>query len=400
MLDTVASRGKHLLKEPIVWLLMTLVICLSFYSYLPEWFVRGALTVSIILKGLLMFFIPLLILSGTALAFSSLKGNGFLFIVMLIGMILISNFISLMVSSLVGCCIIPHITASGQGGNVSTAAHAIEPYFYFHLPQPLPTTWALAIGIASGLAGTFCNLSKWMNIVLILRKVTMWFLVKVFIRFLPLFLTGFILKLLLEGQMGVFLKSNGAACVVMIAFILLDLTAWWVGSHELSRIPFVTLLKNIFPAVATAASTMSSVAALPFSIEAATKNTKDPVLSNAVMPVTINFHMVGCTIIIPILAVLVLNGFGQPLPTVWAFMHFGILFILNKFAGAGIPGGSVMVSLPILEHVFGFNAEMLALMTTFYMLLDPIATATNVTANNFFVLFIQKVWRRWGGRNC
>ena len=106
MLDTVVLRGKHLLKEPIVWLLMTLVFCLSFYSYLPEWFVRSALTVSVILKGLLMFFIPLLILSGTALAFSSLKGNGFLFIVMLIGMILISNFISLTVSSLVGCCII------------------------------------------------------------------------------------------------------------------------------------------------------------------------------------------------------------------------------------------------------------------------------------------------------
>ncbi len=394
MLSSVALRGKHLLKEPIVWLLMTLFFCLSFYSYLPEWFIRGALTVSIILKGLLMFFIPLLILSGTALAFSSLKGNGFLFIIMLIGMILISNFISLMVSSLVGCCIIPHITASGQSGDVSTAVRAIEPYFYFHLPQPLPTTWALAVGIASGLAGTFCNLSKWMNIVLILRKLTMWFLVKVFIRFLPLFLTGFILKLLLEGQMSVFLNSNGAACVVMIAFILLDLTAWWVGAHELSRISFMTLLKNIFPAVATAASTMSSMAALPFSVEAASKNTKDPTLSNAVMPVTINFHMVGCTIIIPILAVLVLNGFGQSLPTTWTFMHFGILFILNKFAGAGIPGGSVMVSLPILENVFGFNAEMLALMTTFYMLLDPIATATNVAANNFFVLYIQKVWSK------
>ena len=375
---------------------MTLIFCLSAYSYLPEWFVRGALTVSLILKNLLMFFIPLLILSGTAIAFSSLRGNGFLFIVMLIGMILISNFISLMVSGIAGCYIIPHITGLHSGGGVSTTFSAIEPYFEFHIPQLLPTTWALAIGITSGIFGGVWNLKKFMDVVLLLRRFTMWFLLKVFIRFLPLFLTGFILKLLLEGQMGVFLKSNGAACVVMLAFILLDLTAWWVGAHTLSRIPFMTLLKNIFPAVATAASTMSSVAALPFSIEAATKNTKDPVLSNAVMPVTINFHMVGCTIIIPILAVLVLNGFGQPLPSVWAFMHFGILFILNKFAGAGIPGVSVMVSLPILEHVFGFNAEMLALMTTFYMLLDPVATATNVTANNFFVLYIQRVWKKIG----
>ena len=387
---------KRLLREPVAQLVLTLIFCGLTYSYLPEWFVRGTLTISIILKSLLMFFLPLLILSGTAIAFSSLRGNSLLFIGMLLGMILISNFTNLMVSAIGGCCIIPYLLGFGNGSTMRTATDAILPFFNFDLPQLLPAVWGLIIGITSGIADTVLGLSKWMKIVRLIRRFTMWFLIKIFIRFLPLFLMGFALKLLLEGQMSEFLKANGAACLVMVTFILADLAIWWFGAHKLSGVPAMTLAKNIFPATATGLSTMSSMAALPFSIEAATKNTKDPVLSNAVMPVTINFHMVGDTIIIPTLTVMVLSGFGYPMPNFISFVYFGILFILNKFAGAGIPGGSVMVSLPILERFFGFTPEMLALMTTFYMLLDPIATATNVTANNFFVLFIQKVWREMG----
>ena len=385
---------KRLLKEPIALLFVTLIFCLLSYSWLPEWFVRGALTISIILKSLLMFFLPLLILSGTAIAFSSLRGNSLLFIGMLLGMILISNLTNLMVSAMGGCYIIPRLLGTESNASVQAAANTIMPFFNFDLPQLLPAIWGLVIGITSGIADTFLTLSKWMAIVRLIRRFTMWFLIEVFIRFLPLFLMGFVLKLLLEGQMSEFLKANGVACLVMVVFVLSDLSFWWFGAHRISGVSAMTLAKNIFPATATGMTTMSSMAALPFSIEAASKNTKDPTLSNAVMPVTINFHMVGDTIIIPILAIMVLSGFGHPMPNFTAFMHFGILFILNKFAGAGIPGGSVMVSLPILEHFFGFGAEMLALMTTFYMFLDPFATAANVAANNLFVLYIQKVWNK------
>ena len=134
---------------------------------------------------------------------------------------------------------------------------------------------------------------------------------------------------------------------------------------------------------------MSSAAALPFSIEAATKNTKDPVLANSVMTITLNFHMLGDTICIPILAVIILNSFACPMPSVWTFMYFGLFFVLNKFAGAGIPGGTIMITLPVLQTWLGFNEEMLALITACYMLIDPIATSGNVAANNLLIIFIK-----------
>jgi Na+/H+-dicarboxylate symporter len=144
----------------------------------------------------------------------------------------------------------------------------------------------------------------------------------------------------------------------------------------------------------TAASTMSSAAALPMSITGATKNTHNPVLANSVIPITLNFHMLGDTICIPIMALIVLRTFHMPPPTYWAFAVFGMFFVLNKFAGAGIPGGTIMVSLPVLQHYLGFSEDMLAFITTFYMLVDPITTTGNVTANNLLVIFINRFFPR------
>jgi Na+/H+-dicarboxylate symporter len=94
------------------------------------------------------------------------------------------------------------------------------------------------------------------------------------------------------------------------------------------------------------------------------------------------------------LAIMVLSSFSMPLPNITTYLLFGLLFVLNKFAGAGIPGGTIMVSLPILKSYFGFSDEMQVLITTFYMLIEPVGTMANVTANNFLIIFIQKAWNR------
>lgn len=392
------KKIRRILKEPILRILAVLVFCFMAYDHLPNDFIRASLTVSIGLKSLLLFFIPFLILSGTAIAFASLKDNGVRFVITIMGIIITSNFLNLMFSGVVGCYVIPFFTHWGQHVPLTRTVDAITPYFYCSLPQILPNSWALILGISGGILSAFWNLKYFMKFVQQLHKITMMFMLHVFIPTLPLFLMGFVLKLLTEGQMTYFLQSNGKSCLIMISFLLLYLCLWWYLAHKVSKIPAITLFKNIFPAMITGATTMSSAATLPFSIEAATKNTKDPVLTNAVMPISLNFHMVGDTICIPILAVIILNSFSFPMPSFTTYLFFGFCFVLNKFAGAGIPGGTIMVSLPILQHYLGFSEEMLALIAAFYMLIDPITTLGNVTANNFLVIFIKKAWGKITGR--
>lgn len=394
MCDVKLKKIQRILKEPMLRIWIVLAFCFITYAHLPNDFVRASLTISIGLKSLLLFFVPFLIFSGTAIAFASLKGNGLRFVITIMGIIITSNFLNLMFSGLVGCYIIPFFTHCGQHTPLAQNINVVTPYFYCNFPQLLPNSWALILGISGGILSTFWNLKVFMRFVHQLHKWTMMFMLHVFIPTLPLFLMGFILKLLTEGQMTYFLHSNGASCFVMISFLLLYLCLWWYLAHKLSKIPALTLLKNIFPAMITGATTMSSAATLPFSIEAANKNTKDPVLTNAVMPISLNFHMVGDTICIPILAVIILTSFSFPMPSFTTYLFFGFCFVLNKFAGAGIPGGTIMVSLPILQHYLGFSEEMLALIAALYMLIDPITTLGNVTANNFLVIFIKKAWGR------
>lgn len=377
-----------------VRIILTLAFCFTFYRILPIAFIQGALTLSICLKSLLLFFIPFLIFSGTAMAFSSLKDNGLWFIITIMGVIVTSNFLNLMLSGLVGCYIIPQFSHFTQQAELNITSMVIQPYFYCNLPQVLPNTWALIGGVSSGLLSAFFGLPKFMGFIQHIHRITMLFMMKAFIPTLPLFLMGFVLKLLIEGQMSHFLSNNGSSCALMIGVLIIYLCIWWYAAHRCSKLPAITLIKNIFPAMVTGATTMSSAAALPFSIEASTKNTKDPVLVNAVMPISINFHMVGDTICIPILAIIIMTSFSCPLPTFSTYLIFGICFVLNKFAGAGIPGGTIMVSLPILQHYLGFTEEMLALIAAIYMLIDPITTTGNVTANNFLVIFIKKTWGR------
>jgi Na+/H+-dicarboxylate symporter len=101
--------------------------------------------------------------------------------------------------------------------------------------------------------------------------------------------------------------------------------------------------------------------------------------------------MLGDTIIVPILAMTVLLAFDHPLPSVGTYVAFGIFFILNKFAGAGVPSGTIMVTVPLLKTYLGFDDSMVAFAVAFYGVIDPIATLGNVTANNFFVVIFQKM---------
>ncbi|MDR0392873.1 MAG: dicarboxylate/amino acid:cation symporter [Puniceicoccales bacterium] len=387
-------KAKKLFKEPIVWIAGVLLFCTTAYSILPMPFVRFALTISIALKNLLLFFIPFLIFSGTATAFSSLKDNGLPFVLTLMGIIVFSNFLNLMFSGWVGCCLIPWTAAAGQIIPIVDPEQMVTPIFYLKLPSLLSNTWALVGGISIGICSTLFHWSKTQSCVRALHRTIMQLMLKGFIPTLPLFLMGFVLKLLMEGQLTYFVQTNAKSCLLMVSFLFFYLCIWFILAQRCSKLPPLTLFKNIFPAVMTGATTMSSAAALPFSIEAATKNTKDPTLANAVMPISLNFHMVGDTICIPVLAIIILNSFSCPMPNVLTFIGFGCCFVLNKFAGAGIPGGSIMISLPILQTYLGFNEEMLALITACYMLIDPLTTSGNVTANNLLIIFIKKFWTR------
>ena len=378
---------KKIAINPLFQLIFAIFLVSCYYSVLSTDTIRFFLTVSSCLRDLLVFVLPFLLFSFLATALSTIPKDGMLFVAVLMGMVFASNFVNILLSGGVGFFILSGVTAREVSSNVD----AILPFFTLGLPEIISTRLALAFGVVVGLANSFRPNEHMTLVIKHMHNYVMKFMKNFFVPLLPIFVSGFLLKLFAEGKMTDFLSHNSRVCLLMCGFLLCYLFLWLMAAASFKKDRAVQILKNIFPAVITAFSTMSSAASLPLSLVAAKKNTEDKVLADTVMPLTLNFHMVGDTIIVPILAMAVMLAFNHPLPTVQNFVLFGLFFVLNKFAGGGVPSGTIMVTVPVLKDILGFDDTMIAFTIAFYGVIDPMATAGNVAANNLFVILFKKL---------
>lgn len=378
---------KRVIFNPLVQLICAMAFCLCCYADLNPNTIKFFLTISVCLKEMLTFVLPFLLFSFIAVALSAIPREGMLFVAGLMVVVFISNFINILISGTVGFCIL----SGGSSREIAGSSINFLPFFELNLPVIASTSHALFAGVVVGLWNSFRPNKMIARVIKTIHSWVMIFMKKFFVPLLPVFVSGFLLKLFAEGRMTGFVTENSTVYLKLFGFLLCYLMLWLAAAASFKIEKMVEILKNALPAIVTAFSTMSSAAALPLSLDAAEKNTRDKVLADAVMPLTVNFHMVGDTIVVPILSMLVILAFNHPLPTASQFIMFGVFFILNKFAGGGVPSGTIMVTVPVLKQYFGFDDSMIAFIIALYGITDPISTSANVAANNFFVVIFQKI---------
>lgn len=367
-----------------------LVIFLSviFYDKLPTEAISWFYGISLALKAVLLFILPFLIMSAISTAFAKIPKGGFLFAISLLLGVSFSNFINLTLAYFFGTEVLQFsdsITIS------QVEITKIAPAFVLpHIPK-IPNGFALIFGL---IVGIFCSLFELKTIESYANKlniIVMFFMSKIFSRLLPIFIAGFLLKLLAEGEIKQLIENQLWATLSIVLLISGYLCLWFIAASGFKLLRLKEIFFNILPAMITAFTTMSSAATMPFALEAAEKNTKDKTLANAVIPMIMNFHMLGSSMAVSVATLIIMNAYHFPIPSYANFAVFGFYFVINKFAGAGVPAGSIIVALPILKNTLGFTDDMNALVLAFYILFDPIITMGNVTANNLFVIFVQKI---------
>ena len=309
-------------------LIATIILAFLLSGIMPNVYKQFFLAISLTLKELLMFMIPFIIFSSVYSAFAKIRGNAILFVILLLLCITISNFISVAIAGIFSFSFLNEVSTSIR--NPEEIA-MLAPLWQFSLPKPLPN-----------------------NLVLI--------------------------------------AVNPKACIFMIITLLLYLTSILLISARFTKLKIKTILRNILAPTITAFTTMSSSAAIPFSIKAAEANTGHKNIADVVIPATASTHMIGDSICIPIVAMILLSAFGVPMPSLASYLTFALSFVITKFSGAGVPGGSILIMIPVLESCLNFSPEMTALITVFYMLLDPICTSGNVVGNNIFVIYFTKIY--------
>lgn len=370
-------------------LLFLLVAVLLGGGFLPLEFKSFFLAVSLTLKSILLFVLPAIIFIYLFSCFSAFEGNVFLFMVVLLLGVCASNFLGTMVAYGLTHMSLPTIACSDFSSHASLA-----PYWNFTLPKLISNEWALFFGFACGALVSFFPHPTALKVGTWGKKGAKVFLDKFFIPLMPFFVLGFLLKMQEEGVLWYLVKTYSPILAMLAAtYVVYLFFLYWVAAKG-NVTEAMAYIRRALPAGLTGFSSMSSAAALPLTLKAAEHNSAKPGIVRAIIPATVNIHLVGDSIGVPIIAMAILMTFGHGLPDFSGFLLFSFYFVLAKFAVAAVPGGGILVMLPVLEKTLGFNGEMLGLITALYVLFDPLFTATNVMGNGAFSVILSRVFKK------
>ncbi len=373
-------------------LLVILIGALLFGSFLPESLQALLYTISLNLKNLLLFILPAVIFSclfSCLLTFRGASAIGFMLI--LFSIVFVSNYLSTLIAYGVGT--LDLLTIDFLKSFNLSQNDELKPLVEIIFPKWISNDTALIIGFFTGSLFAFYP-NRWADQFSAKAKrfVTL-VLEKGFVPILPVFALGFILKMQYDGILMQIIESYLPLMLIIVVTYVLYLIFLFGLAAKFKPQQWLEYLKNIVPVALTGFSTMSSLATMPVTLNAAEKNTGNVDISRAVIPATVNVHMVGVAIAVPLMMFAILVNFGFPFPSFSTYCLFAVYFVLAQFAVAAVPGGGILVMLPLLETHFGFTSEMSALITALYILFDPAITITNVLGNSALVIFVAKLFK-------
>jgi Na+/H+-dicarboxylate symporter len=307
-------------------------------------------------------------------------------ILLILAAVCCSNFISTFISHYVGSWVY-HFDLSIIPPH---SAKELVPLWQFQLPKIIANDKAMYAGLLLGL------LFSWLKPNLAQRcgyrlNAIVNVILRLFTYAIPLFVAGFLIKLNYDGIVLAMMKDYAIIFLVigLAQFSYISLVYLIANHFKISK--FIVSIKNMLPAAIAGFSTMSSAAAMPLTIVGTENNSQQPALARSVIPATVNIHLMGDCFAIPIFAYAILKSFNLPEPMLFDYLIFCCYFVLAKFSVAAVPGGGVIVMLPILESYLGFNSPMLSLITALYILFDPVITCANVLGNGGFAILMDKL---------
>ncbi|HCU06340.1 MAG TPA: hypothetical protein DIC42_01980 [Holosporales bacterium] len=386
------------LKNTNIQLLISLILAYALQPFLSVNAIAFFYSLSLALKDMLMIVLPFLIFFYVAAALTSFKKAAPLMVLSLFVLVVLSNALTVLTAYGVGT-----LTLQGICGKtiikLSSSSEALPILFKWPLPQIIKNEWALIAGILIGIGCSLLPTDKRASMIAFIQKgkdnATI-ILKKGFIPILPLYVLGFGMKLIHNGSLATLLESYSKVFILSSVLILSYIFLMYLIGTGFSIQKTLIVVKNMFPAWLTGFSTMSSAIAMPMTLAATEKNIKDSAYAQFVVPTTANIHMVGdgLSIALTALALLVMSGCG--LPSFDVYLVFVMYYCLAKFSSAGVPGGGVIVILPVVEQYLGLNADLTSLLATIYILQDSLMTSSNVMANGAFAMITHKIFKKIG----
>lgn len=363
-------------------ILLTLVI----YSYLPIPVMQFFYALSLSIKSLIIFLLPFIIFCLLFKTMVELSRRATTVILLILLCVCVSNAITTFFSHYVGSMVYQFDFSL----IMPVSSKPLIPTWTFNLPSLLANDKSMFAGLILGIIMAKVNVNFALTISVYLNNIVQRLLTYI-VYLLPVFIIGFILKLQYDGVLKTIIYDYNLIFIIVACTQIAYVLTLFLILNNFQIKNWFNNIKNILPAAIGGFSTMSSAAVMPLTIAGSERNLKNKLLAHTVIPTTANIHLMGDCIAIPIFAYAVMKSYGVAEPSLLNYMIFVFYFVLAKFSVAAIPGGGILVMLPILHSYLGFNADMLSLITALYILFDPIITSINVMGNGAFAKLIDKI---------
>lgn len=375
-------------------LVAVIAAIILFYSWIPLAAQSFLYAISLSIKSIIIFLLPLIIFTLLFKVAVRFARNATHVIGVIFGAVIASNYLSTYVSHFVGKLVYNFDLSLV----LPQGLQELVPMWELKLPTLIANDKAMFLGL---LLGVLCSLFRHdiaLKIANTLEPIVMKILSYI-TYVIPLFVAGFVVKMQYDGVMTTIIKDYALIFVVIAVAQFSYISLLYLIANNFKVAGFIQSIKNMFPAAIAGFSTMSSAAAMPLTIVAAEKNCENKDLARSVIPATVNIHLIGDCFAIPIFAYAVLKNFGMAQPSELGYLYFAVYFVLAKFSVAAIPGGGILVMLPVLKDHLGFNPEMMSLITALYILFDPVITCANVLGNGGFAMILDKLFGRLHQKN-
>jgi Na+/H+-dicarboxylate symporter len=358
--------------------------------FLPDIAHQSFYTISIFIRDVLLLMLPFTVFVFIAHTVSSFERKAIVFVITLLLFETVSNFLSVWY-------------ALGSGFLVSTQLGGLDAIkldsafsALWRLPFVKPAWWGADKGSFAGLI-LGCYIAYYPSAYLkpileILKSVMEFILTKIFARFIPLFVLGFIAQIYKTGMLEHMIAHYSILVVYLVGFLLLYLTLIFAVGANFNLKLMVTHIKNLLPAGGISITSGCSLSTMPWTIKGTSMNLEDPTLARAIIPATTNIQQIGDCITNAFLCFLIYKNFYGVAPDISTLLMFSVVFVLARFATAAVLGGAIFIMLPIYQSYLNFNDEMVGIILTLNAILDPIVTSSNVMANGGLARVFEKVW--------
>jgi len=269
-------------KMPIV-LIVLIAGIIWLNPYIPLSVQQILYAISLSIKSGIIFVLPYVIFGLLFKAALNLSNSATRIIGLILGGVCVSSFVSLFISHFIGEWVYNFDLSLIVPKRTETIDTGLKAAWLWDISPLVPNVRAMFAGLILGIVAGFFKIPQAQKVSAFFDK-TITSILKIITYLIPLFVTGFMVKLQADDVIHVILKDYALIfMIIAVSQFTYIFMVYFLLNGGRGR-DFMSNLKDMMPAAISGFCTMSSAATMPLTIIGAENNVKNKSLVESVIP--------------------------------------------------------------------------------------------------------------------